>query len=168
MLADVVVGIGHTVVMADFADTANAGSDLFDRVHAVKHAEQERIAGDALDAEQLGGHSGGKSAGADDFEAILEDIDLYIGVGAVVAVSQCIDDGFAQGGFGEFGSLFACHGFDDEFGVELAEQPSDGVLIVAVDISIKILAIENARFGVAKKQSTGDMGGRAGLADVVG
>jgi len=57
---------------------------MLHRFHAKEHPEQQRIAWDALDAEVGLGHPGRQTARADNFHPVLEDINLYIGSGAVI------------------------------------------------------------------------------------
>ena len=91
MLGDLDCRLGNLVVAAELANSPDAASDLLDQTHAVEHAEQERISGDALCAQILFAHPGWQAAGAHDLQSIMEEVGLYIRRGSVVSMGDGID-----------------------------------------------------------------------------
>ena len=92
------------VLPTKLANVPNTGTGLLHRIHAVQHVEQQRIARDTLGAQIRFLHPCGQSARTDDFDPVLEDVNLDVRSRAVVAVCNGIRHRFSQSFFGQFRS----------------------------------------------------------------
>ena len=81
----------HIVFPTKITDATNAGSDVLHRVHSVQHSEQQWIARHAPSTQLCFRDASGQPTRADNLQPVREQIDLYIGSGAVITVSQSID-----------------------------------------------------------------------------
>ena len=100
MLGHVDHWLRYLVLSAKLPNAPNARADILHHVHAVQHAEQQRIARDALGAQIRFLHPCGQPAWTDDFDPILKDVNLDIRSRAVVAVGNGIRHCFPKGLFG--------------------------------------------------------------------
>ena len=89
----------------------------------MQYPEQQRIAGNTLDAEVGFRHTGRQPTGADNFKPVLEDIHLNIGGGTVVAMRQGIDHCFTDGFLRQFGTFLPFNVFDDVLDIDFGENP---------------------------------------------
>ncbi len=92
---------------------------MLNRLHAVQHPEQKRIAWNTLEAKISLSHARRQTAGTDNFHPILENIDLHIGRGTIIAMGKRVHHRLAQRLFGQFRSLITLDMLDDVLHIDL-------------------------------------------------
>lgn len=86
----------HIVFPTKITDATNAGPDVLHCIHPMQHPKQQRIARNAPGAQLCFRDASRQPTGTDNLQPVREQIDLYIGSGAVITVSQSIDGRLAK------------------------------------------------------------------------
>ena len=107
-------------------DERDASSPCLDEMKALQQACNERVAapGDLLRAKVVEGEAFGEGAGVSDFNTVRKDGDTDLVWIAVIAVTEGIDDGLAEGGGGDFGDVHANEPFEAHADADVAEDVS--------------------------------------------
>ena len=111
-------------------DERDAPSPCLDQVKALQQARDERVAapGNLLRAKVVDGQAFWEGAGVSDFDAVRKDGDTDLVWIAVIAVTEGIDDGLAEGGGGDFGDVHANEPFEAHADADVAEDVSFSLL----------------------------------------
>jgi len=72
------------------SNALQSGTDLFHQSHAMHHPEEQRISRQTYGSKLFHGHAADQTAGVNDFNPILQDVDLKIPGFAVVAEGHVV------------------------------------------------------------------------------
>ena len=146
----------------------DAGTDVLDHPHPVQHAEQQRIPGHALDAQIRLRHSRRQTTRTDDFDSILEDVNVDVRRRAVITMCHGIRNGFPMCLFRQLRLFVPPHVLDDELDVDLGKHPGHRVVEHRRNVAMEIPSIKNSHFLGAHEQRAGHVSGRGEPANVAG
>ena len=147
-------------------NSTDAGPDLLYRLHPVQNTEQQRITRNAPDTEMRFGHAGRQPARADDFEPILEEINLHIGSRAIITMGQSVDHYLTNGPFRQFRPFLPFDMPDDVFHLDPGKNPGHHIINHGIDIAVETAPVQDAHLIGARKKSTCHVGTGTELADV--
>ena len=107
-----------------------AATPRFDEVEALEEAADNRVSavGDVTGAKVVDGETFWQRTWVPDFDTVREDGDADLVGIAVIAVTEGIDDGLAEGGGGDFGDVHANEPFEAHADADVAEDVSFSLL----------------------------------------